>query len=106
MVAASSHANLALALKKHGPMIVGVDTDVVDDLGAPVWKCSKKGRTKFPDHAVALIGLVRGRKGGYFFKIQNSWGENVGENGMHLIPYQEEGDACGLLFSESVFVEV
>lgn len=51
------------------------------------------------DHLMQIIGKVIDQKGNEYYKVKNSWGENVGKNGYYYIsvPYMQLKTICVML---------
>lgn len=93
LIRPKTHYDLAVALKVHGPLVVGLDAWNLHSYSSGLFSnCTVNPEV---NHAVALVGLVE-KDGQLAWKIQNSWGTDFGEDGFFYMPYDETND-CGLM---------
>eukprot|EP00928_Gymnodinium_smaydae_P012100 TRINITY_DN14401_c0_g1_i1.p1 TRINITY_DN14401_c0_g1~~TRINITY_DN14401_c0_g1_i1.p1 ORF type:complete len:382 (+),score=64.91 TRINITY_DN14401_c0_g1_i1:61-1206(+) len=86
---------LVKALAEQGPVAVSVAADLWSSYESGVF--DQCGRDAVIDHAVTAIGYGKTDKGIKFFTIQNSWGQDWGEEGkIRLLRHDGEDKYCGM----------
>merc|ERR1719213_1487178 len=89
----NEYAPLARALAERGPVAVSVAADTWFNYESGIFNGC--GKDAIIDHAVVAIGY--GEEAGHkYWVIQNSWGNDWGEDGRIRLERHETGDYCGM----------
>jgi cathepsin L len=84
---------LARALAESGPVAVSVAADTWFSYESGIFNGC--GKDAVIDHAVTALGYGE-EAGNKFWVIQNSWGEDWGEDGRIRLERHDKGDYCGM----------
>jgi len=84
---------LMRALAETGPAAVSVAADAWFSYSGGIFDGC--GKDAIIDHAVVAVGYGE-EKGSKFWAIQNSWGEDWGEQGIIRLQRHDKGDYCGM----------
>jgi cathepsin F len=88
-------ADIASALVKSGPLVIGIDASPMQDYVEGVDDPSYCGDDRYDlNHAVVIVGYGVDENGVAYWKIKNSWADDWGEEGYYRIVKGE--NKCGL----------
>ena len=98
---AQNMTELALALNKYGPLMVGVDATQWDDYTGGIFPASAcSSNSSAIDHAVVLTGYTETH-----WIVRNSWSSNWGINGYIFLERNETSNTCGIA-NQAIWLKV